>query len=233
LDSFWADSADGTKPAETNILEEIISYIEANHRAIAQRGGRVIQGFSMGGFGAMKFATKRPDRFVCVVAYDAAMVTWPSMQTMHAQQAAQVFGGSAAYYDQYSAWYWAGQNAGTVADDVGVRAIVGAILGSNRAFRDHLQGLAIPVDYVETGLPHALNPILDAQGQPSWAFIAAHVEPATCRADFSRNSVVDVADIFSFLNAWFASSPRADIGGTGGVGVDDIFAFLSLWFSGC
>lgn len=54
-----------------------------------------------------------------------------------------------------------------------------------------------------------------------------------CRADFDDNGPVEVADIFAFLAAWFASDPRADFDGTDGVQVADIFAFLAAWFAGC
>jgi hypothetical protein len=43
---------------------------------------------------------------------------------------------------------------------------------------------------------------------------------------------VQVADIFAFLNAWFAGDLSADING-GGLAVSDIFAFLNAWFAGC
>jgi len=53
-----------------------------------------------------------------------------------------------------------------------------------------------------------------------------------CPADFDTDGTVAVPDIFAFLSAWFAMSPRSDLDGVGGVGVPDIFAFLSLWFAG-
>jgi hypothetical protein len=43
---------------------------------------------------------------------------------------------------------------------------------------------------------------------------------------------VQVADIFAFLNTWFASSPGADWNGDGTVTVQDIFEFLNDWFTG-
>jgi hypothetical protein len=54
----------------------------------------------------------------------------------------------------------------------------------------------------------------------------------TCRADFDRNGVREVTDIFAFLAAWFAGAPAAyEFGGT--PGVPAIFAFLTEWFAGC
>ncbi len=58
VDSFWADSWDGAKPAETNVALELVPHVDSHYRTIAHRGGRVIEGFSMGAFGAAKFAAK-------------------------------------------------------------------------------------------------------------------------------------------------------------------------------
>jgi hypothetical protein len=61
----------------------------------------------------------------------------------------------------------------------------------------------------------------------------APANPTTCcRANFDAINGLQVADIFAFLNAWFAGDPRADVNG-GGLAVADIFAFLNLWFAGC
>jgi hypothetical protein len=61
-------------------------------------------------------------------------------------------------------------------------------------------------------------------------------DPATvsfCAADDDCSGSLAVADIFSYLNAWFAGDPRADFDRMGGVQVADIFAFLNAWFVGC
>lgn len=57
------------------------------------------------------------------------------------------------------------------------------------------------------------------------------VEPC-CLSDFDQNNVVEVTDIFAFLNAWFALDPSANING-GVLDVGDIFDFLTAWFAGC
>ncbi len=174
-DSFWADSANSNKPAETNVVRELIPFIDANYRTLASRGGRVMQGFSMGGFGAKKFAAKFPELFSVSVSYDGALLPWSTIQTRHALQAAEIFSNSGTYFDQYSPWFWSQQNAGVLATDTAFRMIVGAIVNDNRAFRNHLLAQGISVEYVETGLPHTLGPILNAQGASSWAFIQQHL----------------------------------------------------------
>jgi hypothetical protein len=60
-----------------------------------------------------------------------------------------------------------------------------------------------------------------------------HGASPPCRADFNGNGHVTVQDIFDFLAAWFANSPRADFNHSGTVSVQDIFDFLAAWFAGC
>jgi enterochelin esterase-like enzyme len=61
--TFYKDSADGKYPAETLIIRELIPHIDATYRTIASRGGRAIEGFSMGGRGATRLAMKYPELF--------------------------------------------------------------------------------------------------------------------------------------------------------------------------
>lgn len=49
-------------------------------------------------------------------------------------------------------------------------------------------------------------------------------------ADWDCNGSVEVADIFEFLNGWFAGT--GDFDGDGATTVADIFAFLNAWFLG-
>jgi subtilisin-like proprotein convertase family protein len=54
-----------------------------------------------------------------------------------------------------------------------------------------------------------------------------------CLADFDNSGNLAVADIFTFLNAWFGGNPNANFDGVNGLQVADIFAFLNAWFAGC
>jgi hypothetical protein len=53
-----------------------------------------------------------------------------------------------------------------------------------------------------------------------------------CRADYDSNGALNLQDVFTFLNDWFAGRAIADFNG-GGLAVQDIFAFLDSWFAGC
>ncbi len=52
-----------------------------------------------------------------------------------------------------------------------------------------------------------------------------------CRCDWNASGLIDVPDIFAFLNDWFAGN--ADFDGNGSSTVSDIFDFLNCWFAGC
>jgi len=61
----WPDSAapGGKVMAETTTIRELIPHIDQTFRTISSREGRCIEGFSMGGMGAMYLAFKYPDLF--------------------------------------------------------------------------------------------------------------------------------------------------------------------------
>lgn len=63
------NSNTGPRNWETFHIEQLIPWIDAEFRTIAERDGRAVSGFSMGGFGALKYAAKHGDRFASVSAH--------------------------------------------------------------------------------------------------------------------------------------------------------------------
>ena len=61
--TMYQDSADGRFLAETTFIHELIPHIDATYRTIADRKGRCIEGFSMGGQGSVHLALKHPELF--------------------------------------------------------------------------------------------------------------------------------------------------------------------------
>jgi len=61
--TMYQDSADGRFMAETTFMKELIPHIDATYRTIADRKGRCIEGFSMGGRGSTHLAMKHPQTF--------------------------------------------------------------------------------------------------------------------------------------------------------------------------
>src|SRR6476661_5559111 len=61
---WYSDSATIEKDKfESSFINELIPAVEASYRVFATQAKRAVAGLSMGGFGALKFALKRPDLF--------------------------------------------------------------------------------------------------------------------------------------------------------------------------
>lgn len=60
---------------ETFHLDQLVPWIDANLRTIADRSGRAIAGLSMGGFGSIHYAEDRPDLFSYAASYSGALDT--------------------------------------------------------------------------------------------------------------------------------------------------------------
>lgn len=58
---------------ESYIVQELITEIDKKFRTIATREKRAIAGLSMGGFGALKFGLKYPERFVLAGSFSGAL----------------------------------------------------------------------------------------------------------------------------------------------------------------
>jgi S-formylglutathione hydrolase FrmB len=70
---WYTDSA--TSPAdkyETYILQELIADVDNRFRTIRGRDGRGVAGYSMGGYGAVKFGLKHPDAFAFAASMSGA-----------------------------------------------------------------------------------------------------------------------------------------------------------------
>ncbi len=59
----------GPRNWETFHIDQVRPWVEQNVRTFAEYDGRAVGGFSMGGFGALKYAAKYPDLFASVSAH--------------------------------------------------------------------------------------------------------------------------------------------------------------------
>ena len=178
-DSFWADSFDATIMPETNIIKEIIPYIDNTYRTINSREKRIISGFSMGGFGSAKFITKFPDYFRAAVIYDGALLSWTELKIKHAAQAAKMFNNNEDYFKNYSPFYNLQKNALELMTKSPIRQTVGLLVSNNISFHDSLSKYKIIHEYVETTCAHNLPCLLDQGGLDNWKFIAACLSTTT------------------------------------------------------
>ena len=67
---MWRDGAKDKRP-ETNVLKELLPYLEKEHALTRDRNQRTIMGFSMGAAGSIYWGAKYLDVFSAAVALDA------------------------------------------------------------------------------------------------------------------------------------------------------------------
>jgi enterochelin esterase-like enzyme len=74
VNSFYCDWANGKRPMESVIVKDLVPHIDQSYRTLAKREGRVIEGYSMGGFGAGHLGFKYPELFGTVVIDAGALI---------------------------------------------------------------------------------------------------------------------------------------------------------------
>jgi hypothetical protein len=112
--------------------------------------------------------------------------------------------------------------------------VVGQSMAFGPPFFDYHPVYTIPSPAAQHGEVYTLRFVLhDSTGTytDSDEFTVS-MTPA-CEGDFDLSGAVEIADIFGFLNAWFAGYTEADFDRSGGLSVSDVFDFLNGWFSPC
>ncbi len=73
-DSWYADNVNlPNQNYESYFIKELVPEIDAKYRTLAERQNRIVAGLSMGGYGAVKFGLKYPEKFVLAGSYSGAM----------------------------------------------------------------------------------------------------------------------------------------------------------------
>jgi enterochelin esterase-like enzyme len=82
---WWIDGA--KDKAETAFWSELVPTVAKRYRTIETRGGMLIAGLSAGGYGAIRYAMKYPDRIAAVAAFSPAIyaTTPPSASSARTQ----------------------------------------------------------------------------------------------------------------------------------------------------
>ncbi len=72
--SQYSDWKDGSLPMESVIVTDLLPHIDTAYRTLGTREGRALEGFSMGGHGALHLAFRYPDLFGVVTAIGPALI---------------------------------------------------------------------------------------------------------------------------------------------------------------
>ncbi len=180
---MYCDWKDGSVPLETVIVKELIPHVDATFRTIPSREGRMIEGFSMGGYGAARLGFKYPDLFATVSILSGGplqreFTEAPRVGPRGREQIfQQVFGGDMEYFKAQNPWALAEQNAAPLSTRSRIRLVIGdrdEMLAIVREFDAHLTRLNIPHTFtVLPGIGHNPEAVLDALGESNWEFYRA------------------------------------------------------------
>jgi S-formylglutathione hydrolase FrmB len=178
---MYVDWKDGSAPLETVIVKELVPHIDATFRTLATREGRLLDGYSMGGYGAARLGFKYPDLFRAVSIMGGGPLQAdllddaPRAGRRRATEVlAQVYGGDPEYFRRVSPRVLAEQHAEAITRGSLIRMVCGEedeTFANNRDFHEHLVRLGIPHGWtVLAGVDH--NPLrtLEALGDSNWGF---------------------------------------------------------------
>jgi enterochelin esterase-like enzyme len=198
VNGMYCDWKSGTVPLETVIVKELVPHIDASFRTLASREGRLLEGFSMGGYGAARLGFKYPELFCAVSILAGGPLQLDFRETPRAgprqrEQILQaVFGGDLEYFKAQSPWRITEGNVAALQHGLQVRQVIGdrdETLRFNRDFHEHLMQLHIPHTFtVLPGVPHDPMKLLDALGDTNWEFYRAVWGAGTAAAPVSNPS---------------------------------------------
>ncbi|MFM8406560.1 MAG: alpha/beta hydrolase-fold protein [Pirellulaceae bacterium] len=194
---MYVDWKDGSAPLETIFIRELLPHIDATYRTVANRDGRLLDGYSMGGYGAARFGFKYPDLFASVSIMGGGPLQTNLMDAPRAGQRRaaevlqQVYGGDPDYFTHVSPRRLAEENASRLAKGSQIRMVCGdqdETFSANESFHQHLEKLSIPHRWqVLPGVDHNPMKTLEALGDSNWEFyrsaFRAALQPASSPPD--------------------------------------------------
>lgn len=177
---MWCNAQSGLQPVEAMVVDDLLPEVDARFRTIAEARARLIEGFSMGGYGAARFALSYPDRFGAASMLGAGPMQLdflrddPNLQPIAVRLLIldEVYGGSLEVFEARSPWRLAEQLP--LPPGYRLRQIIGTLdftLGPNREFHQHLVELGTPHTYIEVpNVGHSVPAIISTLGADFWAF---------------------------------------------------------------
>ncbi len=148
-------------PVEDVLINNLVPYIDAHYRTIATPSGRGLEGWSMGGFGAIRLAFKYPELFGFASSVAGALIEFQDEH--NPQYLVNTFGPatgpgsekSIEYFNSVHPRFYASKNTALIKKNVKVRLIVGDkdwLYNNNgklitKKFSDYLDSLGIKHEY--------------------------------------------------------------------------------------
>jgi endo-1,4-beta-xylanase len=171
---WYVDSKDGRLPIEQVIVKDLIPHIDNTYRTIAKKGGRGIEGHSMGGFGALHLGLKFPHLFGTISAVAPSILRNLSDEPLF--RTYYTFDNDQSYYEQVGPWSLAKINANQLrAENTTLRILSGAddsnLLPTLHAYHQWLEEFHIKHLFVEVkDAGHDYEDILERYGSENFSF---------------------------------------------------------------
>jgi enterochelin esterase-like enzyme len=177
---MWCDAESGLQPVESMLVDDLLPVVDARFRTLPQARARLLEGFSMGGYGTARLALLYPDRFGAASMLGAGplqldfLVDDPNLQPIELRRRilAEVYGDSPVVFEARSPWRLA--ELLPPAPGYRLRQLIGTLdftLGPNRDFHQRLDALGIDHDYREVpNVGHSVPGLVGALGAEFWAF---------------------------------------------------------------
>jgi enterochelin esterase-like enzyme len=196
---MYVDWKDGSMPIETVIVKELVPHVDATYRSRGGRDGRLLDGYSMGGYGAARLGFKYPELFRAVSIMgggplQADLLDAPRAGRQRAREVLdRVYGGDPGYFTSVSPRTLAAEHAATIAKGSLVRQVCGdrdETFVANRDFHEHLERLGIPHAWIVLpGVGHDPLRTIEALRDANWEFYrnAFGTEGGDTRSTSSEN----------------------------------------------
>lgn len=175
-DSLWCDSLDGSAPVETILMQEILPLVDTKFRTRADRRHRLLEGFSMGGFGAGRLGMRHHNQFraISMLASGPLQATLtrdegPAFKAdLRALLLQRLFGGDQARFLRESPRGMALIYGDAVRAGTKMRIAIGGddfTRSANEDFSRYLVTLNIPHDFtIVPGVGHDARKLIDQLG---------------------------------------------------------------------
>ena len=193
---MYVDWSDGSAPVESMICRDLLPHVDATYRTIAKREGRLLDGFSMGGYGSARLGFKHPELFRAISIVGAGplqseLKSTPRASRLQAEDLLRrVFGGDQTIFRKASPLNLAERNAKKIAQGSLVRMVIGdkdETFGNNADFHRQLESLGIPHSWtVIPGAGHDPDRVFDSLGNKNWAFYRQAFADILSKTDASR-----------------------------------------------
>lgn len=139
--SWWVD---GRERIESAVIEELIPRIDADYRTISSRDGRVIGGFSMGGYGALRYALLYSHLFGAAILLSPAIYAQQPPEGSSARS-------SGAFGDPFDPLLWKASNyTALLKDYLGKKLSVPVYIACGDDDWHHEEGLRFNVEQQST-----------------------------------------------------------------------------------